>query len=92
MTDNLNLPRRNYADLTDVDRAILRALEHGEGSMLSADLAAEVGVSPQGMGSRLRSLEKRNLIEQHVVLGYLDRPTTYRSWSITQNGIDGGPW
>lgn len=78
------------ADLSAVDRRILTELEnaHGEGLVLAADLASLVEVPVAGIGSRLRSLANRGLVQKVEVRGWRKR----YAWEITNEGIQAGPW
>lgn len=51
------------ADLDDVDRAILYALQEDARNNSNADISDQVGVSPSTVGKRITSLEERGIIQ-----------------------------
>lgn len=71
-------------DLTNEQRAILEFLApaHGEGLTLAHDIAGDIGCSPRGIGSRLRALENRGLVESRTAVDNLC------GWEITVEGWD----
>lgn len=51
------------ADLDDVDRAILYALQQDARNNSNANISDRVGVSPSTVGKRITSLEERGIIQ-----------------------------
>lgn len=72
-------------------RAILEfiSLADGEGSVLAHDIAAELGLSPRGMGGRLMYLEQCGLIRRVVVKERASfRSDALHGWVLTNLGRD----
>lgn len=71
--------RKSNSDLTDVDRAILRALHHSPGAS-GRQLAFSLEIPGRSIGSRLSALVRRGLIMS------AQREAGMHRWDLTLAG------
>ena len=74
--------------ITDLDLRIVAELEraHGEGSILTGDLADVLDVSVQAVSARLRIQRKRGWVHRHKVDG------RWVAWSLVEDAFRTQPW